>query len=50
VFPATEWAILELSVERFLFGEHLIDDARQLEGHERAGDPDWLAPSLGLEG
>jgi len=49
VFPTTEWAILELPVERFLFREYLIDHARQLEGHERAGDPDRLAPGLGLE-
>jgi hypothetical protein len=45
----TERALLELPVERFLFREHLIDDARELEGDERARDPNRLAPGLGLE-
>jgi hypothetical protein len=49
VFATTAWAILELPVERFLLHEYRIDNAGQLEGHERAGDPDRLASGLGLE-
>ena len=49
MFPTTERAVLELPVEFLLRREYLIDDAGELERHQRAGDPERLAPGLGLE-
>jgi hypothetical protein len=49
VLAATERAALEAPVELLLLAEHLIDDARQLQGHQRARDPDRLLAGLGLE-
>ncbi|MGH7615518.1 MAG: hypothetical protein ACREMW_15925 [Gemmatimonadales bacterium] len=45
----TQDPVLELPVEIFLLGEHVIDDARQLERDERARDLDRLRRAFALK-